>query len=104
MSVTEVTSCPRHPPGGPPPATSVHPPALEPTVPAYPPPIPPTHPLAHLGFDPGWAAAVAAALPRRTVVVWGAGRKDARPQPLAPNVRVAPVLVARPRAAQLVPL
>ena len=160
MSVTEVTSCPRHPPGGTPPATSVHPPALEPTVPAYPPPIPPTHPLAHLGFDPGWAAAVAtahaglpdgaaepvrfgrvvrtdrgqvlvhtadgpvhalstldavtgdwvllspagavaAALPRRTVVVRGAGRKDARPQPLAANVDVVLVLVALSSAPNL---
>jgi ribosome biogenesis GTPase len=127
-------------------------------VPAYP-STPPTHPLADLGFDPGWAAAVATAagdlpggaadlarfdrvvrfgrvvrvdrghamvhtgdgpvhatctlhtvtgdwalltgddavaavLPRRTTVVRGAGRRDARAQPLAANVDVVLVLVA----------
>ena len=121
-------------------------------MPAYP-STPPTHPLADLGFDPGWAAAVATAcgdlpgaaadparfgrvvrvdrghamvhtgagpvhvpctldivtgdwvllagdgavaavLPRRTTVVRGAGRKDARAQPLAANVDVVLVLAA----------
>jgi ribosome biogenesis GTPase len=128
-------------------------------VPAYP-STPATHPLADLGFDPGWAAAVAAAagdlpggaadltrfgrvvrvdrahamvhtgdgpvhatstldivtgdwvlltgdasvaaiLPRRTTVVRGAGRRDARAQPLAANVDLVLVLVALSRPPNL---